>query len=208
MKKILILAATMIVSISCSQSPEQKVNALVKTEVKKVLYHPETYEAVETIIDSAFAPKDDPAFYEKTLKLLNYAMEIQKYMDKANDAEQEMSIWHSSYMDGFSKTHYNHAKQEYEDCIEQTEKLETKVLKVRGELERLAEPGRRFIGFKVTHKFRAKNNAGNAMIGKYVYIMNENLTEIVASYNADSEDYMGVQALYQHWEEDVEETID
>ena len=75
MKKVVFVILAILIT-ACSQSPEQKANALIQEKVKNSLYHPETYEAVETIIDSAFAPKDDPAFYEKTLKIYHYAKDL------------------------------------------------------------------------------------------------------------------------------------
>ena len=42
-------------------------------------------------------------------------------------------------------------------------------------------------------------------MGEYVFIMDEDLTKILASYDTDSEDYIGVQALFQLWKEQAEE---
>ena len=204
MKKVVFVILTIVIT-ACSQSPEQKANALIQEKVKNSLYHPETYEAVETVIDSAFAPKDDPVFHEKILKLYHLCKDVQKNQEKANDAERSMSLWKSPYMSEYGHIRYNEAKQEYDDCVKQKEKLINKIQKTNKELEKIAEPGRRFIGFKVTHKFRAQNNAGNTLMGEYVFILNEDLTKILASYDTDSEDYIGVQAFYQHLEEAEEE---
>lgn len=204
MKKVVFVILTIVIT-ACSQSPEQKANALIQEKVKNSLNLPETYEAVETIIDSAFAPKDDPAFYEKTLKLSSYMVDYQKNREKADNAERSMSIWKGPYMSEYAKREYNEAKQEYDDCVKLEEKLRNKMQKAYKELEKIAEPGRRFIGFKVTHKFRAQNNAGNTLMGKFVFIMDEDLTKVLASYDTDSEDYIIVQMLYQRFEEEAEE---
>ena len=207
MKKI-VYAILAIVMVACNQSPEKKVNALIQESVKKSLYHPESYEAVETIIDSAFAPKDDPAFYEKTLKIYHYAKDLQECTEEIQQAERSMNIWHSSYMSEYARAEYNHAKQKHDDYILKEEKLKNKIRKAYEELWKIAETGRQFIGFKATHKFRAKNNAGNTLMGENVYIMNEDLTKILASYDADSEEYFAVQALYQSWAEELEEALE
>ena len=62
MNKIFYLVLFAMVMVSCSKSKEQKAEALVKESVKKVLFKPETYKPVETKVDSAFAPYDDPGF--------------------------------------------------------------------------------------------------------------------------------------------------
>ena len=63
MKRVLLGSALVALFASCSESPEEKVNTLIGEQIKKVLYHPETYDPTETQIDSAFAPFDDPVFW-------------------------------------------------------------------------------------------------------------------------------------------------
>lgn len=78
MKRVLLGAMLVTLFVSCGKSPEEKANALIEKEVKKALYHPETYDPVETRIDSAFTPFDDPAFYEKTVQLYKLGMSVDK----------------------------------------------------------------------------------------------------------------------------------
>ena len=68
MKKVMLFVAALMTLVACSQSPEDKAKVLIKESMKKTLYHAETYDPVETVVDSAFTPFDDPAFYEKTIK--------------------------------------------------------------------------------------------------------------------------------------------
>lgn len=63
MKKFFYFAFSTLVLVACSQSQEQKAEVLIKESLKKSLYKPETYKPVETKVDSAFAPYDDPAFF-------------------------------------------------------------------------------------------------------------------------------------------------
>ena len=60
MKKVLYLILVLIVLAACSQSPEQKAEVLIKDSLKKSLYKPDTYKPVDTKVDSAFTPYDDP----------------------------------------------------------------------------------------------------------------------------------------------------
>ena len=55
----------------------------------------------------------------------------------------------------------------------------------------------KFIGFKAQHTYRAKNNAGNTLIGKIEFIFDKDLTHVVAQYDMDSEEYQSVQYLYK-----------
>ena len=69
MKKFIYLSFLTLVLVACSQSQEKKAEALIKESLKKSLYKPETYKPVETKVDSAFAPYDDPAFFEELAEL-------------------------------------------------------------------------------------------------------------------------------------------
>lgn len=76
MRKVMISCAVLMFFASCSQSPEDKANVLIKESMKKTLYHAETYDPVETVVDSAFTPFDDPAFYKKRLSYANLAWKL------------------------------------------------------------------------------------------------------------------------------------
>ena len=100
MKKIILFSMAMIMfcTQSCQKSPEAQAESLIENTLKKHLYHPESYEAVETQLDSAYAPFDDPKFYEKTLKLANYnsqAIELDKEMKQAKSSMAIYSVHHA-----------------------------------------------------------------------------------------------------------------
>ena len=84
MKRILFIVATTLLLASCVKTPEQKAEALIKEHLQKSLYHPDTYAPSETQLDSAFAPCDDPEFYEKTLKLAKLGDAISKFDSEAS----------------------------------------------------------------------------------------------------------------------------
>ena len=65
MKNCWYLALFAVIVVACGQSQEQKAETLIKENLKKSLYKPESYKPVETKVDSAFAPYDDPAFFEE-----------------------------------------------------------------------------------------------------------------------------------------------
>ena len=93
MERILLGALLITLFVSCGKSPEEKANALIEDDIKKVLYHPETYDPAETQIDSAFTPFDDPVFYEKTVQLCKLGMSIDECDRKMKNAKSSMSIW-------------------------------------------------------------------------------------------------------------------
>lgn len=182
---------------SCSESIENKANALIKEDIKKVLYHPETYDPAETLVDSAFAPFDDPVFYEKTIELCKLGMSIDECDRKMKNAKSSMSLWGGPYQSAFSRNEYEEAKKEYAESSRYKKSEEIKAKKLSDELKSMYDKGKKFIGFKVQHSFRANNNSGQTIFGKIQYLFDEKMSRIVASYNMDSEEYKAVQMVYQ-----------
>lgn len=199
MKKIIILfsmAMIMFCTQSCQKSPEAKVESLIENSLKKNLYHPESYEAVETQLDSAYAPLDDPKFYEKTLKLANYnsqAIELDKEMKQAKSS---MAIYSDRYSE-YSRNEYQEAKEKYENTQAELETLKSKVEKLVEEIKAETQKTPSFIGFKARHKYRANNNAGNTVFGMQLFLFDKEISSIITSYDMDAEEYQLVQQWYK-----------
>ncbi len=121
--------------VSCSKSPEDKASALIEENIKKVLYHPETYDPAETQVDSAFTPFDDPAFYEKTVQLCKLGMSIEEYDSNMKSAKSSMSIWSGPYQSAFGRNEYQEAKDKYDESAQNKKRAEIKAKKLVEELK-------------------------------------------------------------------------
>ena len=197
MERILLGALLITLFVSCGKSPEEKANALIEDDIKKVLYHPETYDPAETQIDSAFTPFDDPAFYEKTVQLCKLGMSIDECDRKMKNAKSSMSIWSGPYQSAFGRNEYQEAKNEYDENERNKKSIEAKVKKLATELKTMLENEQQFIGFKARHRYRANNNAGQTIFGETKYLFDKSLSKIVASYDMDSEEYKAEQIIYK-----------
>lgn len=196
MKRVL-LGVIITLLVSCGKSPQEKANALIEDDIKKVLYHPETYDPAETQVDSAFTPFDDPVFYEKTLQLCKFGIAIDECNRNMKHAKSSMSIWGGSYQSSYGSNEYQEAKDKYEEYARNKKSIETKAKKLSNELQTMLDKDPRFIGFKVHHRYRANNNAGQTVFGEMEYLFDKGMKKIVASYNMDSEDYKAVQIIYK-----------
>lgn len=203
MKKIINLLFVAVIMIACSQSPEQKAEALVKESLKKTLYKPETYKAVETKVDSAFAPYDDPAFFEELAELGKMNDEYAELEEKAKHAKSSMYIWSGPYQSAFGRNEYQEAKEEYEEANAKIEKLKTKGRKQYEKVAMMLQGERKFIGYKVLHNYRADNNAGNTLIGNTIFFIDENFTEV--RYSLEVEEYNQIQEAISQFKEQIEE---
>ena len=197
MERILLGALLITLFVSCGKSPEEKAIALIEDDIKKVLYHPETYDPAETQIDSAFTPFDDPAFYEKTVQLCKLGMSIDECDRKMKNAKSSMSIWSGPYQSAFGRNEYQEAKNEYDENERNKKSIEAKVQKLATELKTMLDNEQQFIGFKARHRYRANNNAGQTIFGEMKYLFDKSLSKIVTSYDMDSEEYKTVQIIYK-----------
>lgn len=203
MKKIFYLALVAIIMVACGQSQEQKAEALIKESLKKSLYKPETYKSVETKVDSAFAPYDDPAFFEELAELGKMDNEYAELEEKAKSAKSSMSIWSGSLQSAFGRNEYQEAKKEYEEAIARIEKLKTKGRKQYEKVAKMLQGERKFIGYKAVHNYRADNNVGNTLIGNTIFFIDENFTEV--RYSLEVEEYNQIQESISQLEEQMEE---
>lgn len=87
----------MVYMVTYSQSPDDKAKTLIRNSIEKTLAHPESYEALKTVVDSAFAPFDDPAFFSKTLEICKLNM---CELDDSREAEIKDGIQELSDMMG------------------------------------------------------------------------------------------------------------
>jgi hypothetical protein len=204
MKKFIYLSFLTLVLVACSQSQEQKAEALIKESLKKSLYKPETYKPVETKVDSAFAPYDDPAFFEELAELGKMNSEYEDLEEKAKRAKSSMAIWSGPYQTAFGRNEYQEAKEEYDEANAQIDKLKTKGKKQYEKVVSMLQSERKFIGYKALHNYRADNNAGNTLIGNTIFFINQNFTEVL--YSMEAEEYEQVQNTISQFKEQIEET--
>ena len=114
MKQSLLLLIGIAFFASCSKSLEDKAEVLIKKELMKSLYKPDTYNPIETSIDSAFSPRDNPALFDKLQELMSIAKDIESNQFDQKQAKSSMSIWSGPYQTAFGRNEYNEAKEDYE----------------------------------------------------------------------------------------------
>lgn len=103
MRRILFLSACTLLLAACSQSPKEKAEALIKENLQSTLYYPDTYAPSSTQLDSAFAPYDDPSFYEKTLKVAKLGVLVSDCEEEASQLRTSMSLWQGPYQSAFGR---------------------------------------------------------------------------------------------------------
>ena len=112
-KSLIITLIAILGLCSCGKSKEEKAQEMAANYLKGVLYHFDSYEPLQTKVDSSFvALSTDREAIELTLDMLKLFQSAQEYADKIESAESSMEIWSpSGYSSAYSKGEYRRAKE-------------------------------------------------------------------------------------------------
>ena len=173
---------------SCVQSPEDKANKLIEAYIKSSLKNPETYEFVETKIDSAFTPYCDPAFHEDLTYLIRYTADLTNLENEIIN-EQASADKNSAKIDELS---------------EQTKLIQEKGSKTIEKIRTALASKPTFIGYKTVHQYRAKNTSGEVFNGEQLLIIDKDFTKIELAYDMDSDAYRLVKEMITKLKEGID----
>lgn len=200
MKKYLFIISIIFIFISCIQSQEDKANAIIKAKLRKTLLLPDSYKPIETKIDSAFSPKDDPVLYELIVDIYEGAEEIEVLERDMKSAKSSMS----KYQSALGRDEYNEAKEKYDDAYAKIEKIKKKGRRDSEDFINLISQEPIFMGFRAIHNYRADNNEGNTLIGNDVFILDPELERVM--FSCTIEKYNEIQNAIKKFQEQLEET--
>lgn len=193
MKKLL-LAIPFLLIVSCS-SKEEKANELIKADMFKSLYDYESYQPIETIIDSSFIDaKKDSIIRGYAYLYMENINKITKSLDKLESEKRLLDIWDKSYTSyGIGKylEHYNNMKKEFADIKEYEIILNTIISSIKTRADSL---GTSFIGWEAKHKFRCKNKGGNPDLGNYLYVFDKDMKKITHKEDLDDKDIISLNS--------------
>ena len=181
MRNTILLISSAIVFIACNNSPEEKTEVLINKTMKECLFNPKTYNPVETIVDSAFSPKDDPSFFELLKEFRDVCDDFNEQKSIVNEAK---SFSVSSRKAFSADDEYN---AEYDIAMEKAEMLLSRMLKKFHELEQLSNAEPRFIGYRAIHTYRTKNKVGETIVGQNVFIIDEKCESVL--FFCDKKEY-------------------
>lgn len=164
MKKIIYLSLgiTVFALFSCN-SNEKKAQKLIKDYLSKNLNDASSYESVEfSKLDSTFSN-----FYFST-----EGQELTEKQEFAHNRAFELSIEDVLEENPIIQDSIKIYRKTEEDC---KKAYEEKELAYIGE----------FNGWKMTHKYRAKNGLGATILGTTVFTFNKELTEVKSANNQE-----------------------
>ncbi len=191
MKKIVFYILYFLIGacVTSCKSNEEKALALIDHYMLKSLYDYDSYQPVETKIDSAFySPYTNKELLASAQKVDAAYDETMKNMKEASHAMEIAAIWADSYS-SYSRSKYRKASneaKEYKSNAEAALKTMLQEMKfINVESKKISTD---FYGWNVTHTFRCKTKGGYADIGNYVFIIDENFENILTSLDMNDED--------------------
>lgn len=186
MKKLFLYFVAAICWTACSESKEAKAEKLAKKALNGVIVNIDTYEPIETTVDSAFAPQMTAETFNIYAQWPNQVRKLADALEEADRAKTEMSVWEKFYS-AIGKEQYNQAKKKYEFANKQAEEIKEKMQTFVQKQEQYSKEKPVFSGYKVHHKCRYVNKEGRKTIGEVLFFMNKDLTAVEGMIDMDDE---------------------
>lgn len=210
MKKYLIFVVVMLM-VSCHPSPEKKAEKLAKDVVLSRLYIPESYESVDTAIDSVYVSiyTDITALqllddYNKLISdQEDLRLKHNRSKDKYNMARSSVALYSYPY-DAWSREQLKQAQEKLEEYqqemntnLSQLNDIENKIIAKRTAIKQRAheiENGK-FLGWSIVHIFRCANNLGVKSVSAMLIIADENIDNVLLIFSLEDDDKNSIQNI-------------
>lgn len=97
LKSLIIIVASLLTLSACGPTQEEKAQSMAANYLKGVLYHFDSYEPLQTKIDSSFVSlSTDEEAIKLTLDMLKLFQSAQEYAINIEIAESSMESWSPS----------------------------------------------------------------------------------------------------------------
>lgn len=177
---------------SCGQSKEEKAQQMAAEYLKGTLYHFDSYEPLQTKVDSSFVSlSSDKEAIKLTLDMLKLFQSAEEYARKVEYAESSMDIWApNGFSSTYSRGEYRRAKNERDEnqrLLDKTkDRIQTQFEKIKT-CQSAIEDGA-FNGWKVYHKFKSLNGAGTLdLFGEYIFFCDKDFN-VESAYSKEDFD--------------------
>lgn len=137
MKKLVIaLFAVCAIFSSCQKTPEDKANDLIKENIAKMLTYPDSYESVETTVDSLFNPMYSVDFKQKAQRAMELIDRIHNNKTSIDHGLLTMNLYSGPYSNSvYDRTKYKDGKEEYETAKKYNEKAVPELESLKKEMK-------------------------------------------------------------------------
>lgn len=218
---IIVLFTVSVAFSSCSTNKEEKARQLSEQKIKETLSDPESFDMVTFELDSAYAPFDDPQFYELASQLFNSRQMLDVAKDDKNKAELEYALYSDNpvFNNRFAKVQRRQAKEKLDKSKETLESLNIHDSTIVSKIRKSLSAGKKFIGYKTRVTYRATDNYSNNInggkenrspehilsgISEAVILINKDLTKATGFYDCGSDEYQEYNQFRKALQDSIE----
>lgn len=193
MRNFLFLIGISILMVSCGKSDEEKVKDLIAEYAKSTLYVPESYDPVETKVDSMFID----IINEKNIKI---AARIVELWNESNSLQREIDLnmeERDFWRRGSSEFYRKYSSKVQRDVSKRLE-YDNEMFNLINELlkEYWSQANNKELkGYLTRHRFRAKNDAGTTGFCEMIFILNKEKNNVVAAYDVDEPEFQNFMKI-------------
>ena len=189
---------------------EKRAEKIAKETVVKSLYYPDTYEPVETVVDSAYVSiYTNTDALDAAYKIIDLKQELENLQWDYEQALSDVSLYGDFSYDRstYRKEKYRQAKGELADAEKKLKNCEADLKKqeniIRTCYETINEG--EFCGWGITHRFRAENGNGNKLIGDVLILTDKDMENVVNVFTSDEFDDHNINKLQDVIDEVLDE---
>ena len=186
MKKLAILFLSAICLTACQESKEVKAEKLIKKTLNGIIVNMDTYEPIETTLDSAFAPLQTAESIQRLAKLPSQMTLYYQLTQDVSSARERMALYEDSYS-SYGREQYRKYKEEYESSKKRLDEMEADIQAYGEKMEQASNEEPVFSGYLARHQYRYVNKDGEKTIGYDLFFINQDLTAIEAMVDLDDE---------------------
>lgn len=199
---IISVAVFAIISIlmSCNMSTEEKAKKLSEDKIKESLIIPESYDLASIELDSAFAPYDNPEFYDLTIELAKDGVVIAEAQSDKRHARSSIALWGGPYQTSYERVEQNNAREKFRKAKKTESDAIDHAKGIAEQMKVMLSKEPSFIGIKAKVKYRAKTNDGDIEMNTAKVLFDKGMTKVIDIYDMDSEEYQAFIAVYNEIE--------
>lgn len=194
--RFLIIFALSVFVLSACESKDDKISSLIKGRVKETLSNPDSYQPVETIIDSL---KNDR--YGDTLILDNSlkSIEARRKFTNAEKMFYEKRDIVNDYLNSTTATNkdmdaINNEKQKMDEYLKDMDTQGAIIKSLETEIKAYDKKcDGKFYGWLVTHKFNYVSKDGEPSSGTYILFVDKDYRKVYRVLDEDKNRYDGVK---------------
>lgn len=160
---------------ACSQ--RQKASMLVEDYLEEALPYPDSYEAIDIYVDSAFAPYDDRKAFEMLNIIGELAEDLENTEKEARQAKASIAMWSRAGSE-YELMLRKEAEENLVLSIYKIDSLKKEGKKHYEKISKILKNEQEFIGYKVRHYFSAKNKDGKVQNDSGLFLINKEFDEV------------------------------